>query len=43
LFDDPALRARLAARAPEILERFGMPQVLALWDDVFTAVTGSAR
>ena len=35
---DSALRARLAARAPEITERFGMEQVLARWDDVFAGV-----
>jgi GalNAc-alpha-(1->4)-GalNAc-alpha-(1->3)-diNAcBac-PP-undecaprenol alpha-1,4-N-acetyl-D-galactosaminyltransferase len=38
LMGDPARRARLAARAPEIAERFGMARVLALWDDVFRAL-----
>lgn len=38
LFADPALRARLAARAPEITCRFGLEQILARWDDVFAGV-----
>ena len=32
LTGDPALRRRLASRAPEIVDRFGLDRVLALWD-----------
>lgn len=38
LMSDDALRARFAARAPEVLERFGLARVLAIWDELFTAV-----
>src|SRR5699024_6934861 len=34
LMGDPAERRRLAARAPEVLDRFGLEPVLAIWDDV---------
>lgn len=36
LMSDPHKRARLAARAPEVTERFGLTRVLNLWDQVFT-------
>jgi glycosyltransferase involved in cell wall biosynthesis len=36
LMSDPHKRARLAARAPEVTERFGLTRVLSLWDQVFT-------
>lgn len=34
LMGDPAERRRLARRAPEVLDRFGLEPVLAIWDDV---------
>lgn len=34
LMGDPADRRRLAERAPEVLDRFGLEPVLAIWDDV---------
>jgi GalNAc-alpha-(1->4)-GalNAc-alpha-(1->3)-diNAcBac-PP-undecaprenol alpha-1,4-N-acetyl-D-galactosaminyltransferase len=38
LLGDPALRARLASRAPELVERFSLERVLARWDEVFAGV-----
>jgi GalNAc-alpha-(1->4)-GalNAc-alpha-(1->3)-diNAcBac-PP-undecaprenol alpha-1,4-N-acetyl-D-galactosaminyltransferase len=38
LMADPSWRARLQARAPEVLQRFGMPKVLAIWDNIFREV-----
>jgi GalNAc-alpha-(1->4)-GalNAc-alpha-(1->3)-diNAcBac-PP-undecaprenol alpha-1,4-N-acetyl-D-galactosaminyltransferase len=35
LMSNPHKRARLAARAPEVTERFGLTRVLSLWDQVF--------
>ncbi|MFA5665077.1 glycosyltransferase family 4 protein [Castellaniella sp.] len=32
LMADPALRARLAHRAPEVLQRFGQDRIMVLWD-----------
>ena len=37
LTDEP-LRASLAVRAPEILERFGIDRIAERWDDLFSAV-----
>jgi glycosyltransferase involved in cell wall biosynthesis len=37
LMSDSSLRERLASRAPEIADRFGLGRVLGLWDDVFDA------
>jgi glycosyltransferase involved in cell wall biosynthesis len=37
---DRALAERLAARAPEVLERFSLPSVLARWDALLSDVTG---
>jgi glycosyltransferase involved in cell wall biosynthesis len=34
LMGDPAARARLAAAAPKVLDRFGLEPVLAIWDDI---------
>lgn len=42
LMDDPAERKRLAARAPEVLNRFGTIKVMELWDALLESVTGSA-
>jgi len=37
-------RARLASRAPEVLERFGSKMVLAMWEELFQQVTmGKSR
>jgi glycosyltransferase involved in cell wall biosynthesis len=36
LMSNPDKRGRLAARAPEVTERFGLARVLSLWDQVFT-------
>jgi GalNAc-alpha-(1->4)-GalNAc-alpha-(1->3)-diNAcBac-PP-undecaprenol alpha-1,4-N-acetyl-D-galactosaminyltransferase len=38
LMSDNAERARLAARAPEVLERFGADKIVAQWEDLFAAV-----
>lgn len=35
VMDDPVLRARLAERAPEAGERFGVERIGRLWDEVF--------
>ncbi|RMH18049.1 MAG: glycosyltransferase family 4 protein [Acidobacteria bacterium] len=35
LFGDDAARRRLAARAPEILERFSLERILGLWQGLF--------
>jgi len=42
LMSDPHERARLAARAPEVTERFGLTRVLSLWDQVFTELLPGA-
>ena len=38
LIDDPGLRTSLAARAPEVVERFSLATVLDRWDAIFTEV-----
>lgn len=38
LMANPEERGQLAARAPEILDRFGLDRVLAEWDKLFTEV-----
>jgi len=43
LMDDEALRRGMAARAPEVLERFGLEKVLDLWEAVFQDVTAKKR
>ena len=44
LMTDPALRAALAARAPEVLDRFGEAAILAQWDACFrAALSGQGR
>lgn len=40
LFDDEPLRRRLAARAPEILTRFGLEKVLDMWEALLGRVAG---
>lgn len=40
LMNNEAERARLAARAPEILDRFGCDKVFAQWERLFQRVTG---
>jgi glycosyltransferase involved in cell wall biosynthesis len=39
LMDDPSLREEMAARAPEIVERFEASTVFARWDDVLATTT----
>jgi glycosyltransferase involved in cell wall biosynthesis len=38
LMTDHALRARLASRATEIQERFGLPEILKQWDQLFISL-----
>ena len=38
LIDDPARRSELGARAPEVLERFGLTAILGRWDELLTAI-----
>jgi glycosyltransferase involved in cell wall biosynthesis len=35
---DDALRARLASRAPEVLERFGLEQIMARWEALLSEI-----
>ena len=39
LMGNPEERRRLAARAPEVSERFSLARVLAMWDDVIARAT----
>ncbi len=43
LLGDEALRARLARRAPEVVERFGLEVVLGLWDRVLCETAAGRR
>lgn len=43
LLGDADLRRRLASRAPEVLQRFSLPRVLAQWDQVLAGAARSAR
>jgi glycosyltransferase involved in cell wall biosynthesis len=43
LMDDPAERRRLGARAPEVVERYGMERVLGLWAALLDEVAVTAR
>ena len=36
LMGDQALRARLAARAPEVLDRFGVERAMRMWEAVLS-------
>ena len=38
LMSDPQERMRLASRAPEVAERFGLNRVLVLWKELFEEV-----
>ena len=38
LMSDESLREAFAARAPEVLDRFGLERVLAIWDDLFSEI-----
>ena len=37
---DDAMRARMAARAPEVLDRYGVEAVMARWDELLADVVG---
>jgi GalNAc-alpha-(1->4)-GalNAc-alpha-(1->3)-diNAcBac-PP-undecaprenol alpha-1,4-N-acetyl-D-galactosaminyltransferase len=43
LMRDPGERARLAARAPEVLDRFGIERVMAIWESVITDVVAGRK
>jgi GalNAc-alpha-(1->4)-GalNAc-alpha-(1->3)-diNAcBac-PP-undecaprenol alpha-1,4-N-acetyl-D-galactosaminyltransferase len=43
LIEAPDLRRQLAARAPEVLQRFSLPTVLAAWERVLAQVTSGER
>jgi len=43
LMDDPALRERLASRAPEVCERFEPQRVLELWHQVILDALAESR
>ena len=43
LMRDAPARRRLAARAPEVVERFGLEKVMGMWDVVIREVLGGRR
>jgi GalNAc-alpha-(1->4)-GalNAc-alpha-(1->3)-diNAcBac-PP-undecaprenol alpha-1,4-N-acetyl-D-galactosaminyltransferase len=43
LMSDEPKRARLAARAPEVLERFSLDKVMSMWEDLIGEVVGRER
>lgn len=42
VMQDDDLRARLASRAPEVLDRFGIERVMSIWESMLDDVCGSA-
>lgn len=40
---DDELRTRLAERAPDVLNRFGLDRVMAIWDELFAEITQPPR
>ena len=38
LMGDQALRARLAARAPEVLDRFSVDAIMPQWDELISGI-----
>lgn len=43
LMNDPKQREALAARAPEVLERFGLQKVMGIWEAAIAELTGSEK
>ena len=43
LMGDAPRRAALAARAPEVLERFGLGKIMGLWEAVLAEATGAQK
>ncbi len=43
LMSDSSLREYLAERAPEVLERYSVPKIMAMWEDVIREVAFSSR
>lgn len=43
LMQDEALRGKLAARAPEVLDRFSGPRIMEQWDALFARVLSRGR
>ena len=42
LMESPERRAEMASKAPDVLERFGVDKVMAIWDGMIAEVTGQA-
>lgn len=43
LMGDEKRRQRLAARGPEVVERFGVERVMSMWDELFRDVAPRPR